>query len=69
MQLLAGSLQEVRFEWPADQGSRDDKSDEEQDRLMVEIGRGEMKVNDICYINGEHVCVCVCDLIEILTVL
>ncbi|KAK8396094.1 hypothetical protein O3P69_005298 [Scylla paramamosain] len=51
MKLLAGSLQEVRFEWPVEEGNRTDRSEEDQDRLMVEIARGEMKVNDVCYIN------------------
>ena len=57
---MAGTLQEVRFEWPTEGGERSDKSKEEQDRLMMETDRSTMKVNDVCYINGESVCMCVC---------
>ncbi|KAG0721900.1 Cysteine dioxygenase type 1 [Chionoecetes opilio] len=51
MKQLAGSLHEVRFEWPADGGDMSARTEEEQSRLMVETDRSTMKVNDVCYIN------------------
>lgn len=44
MKMLAGSLQEVRFEWPKGEEA-------ETEEGMVEIDRNVLKPNGVCYIN------------------
>lgn len=44
MKMLAGSLQEVRFEWPKGEET-------ETEEGMVEIDRNILKPNGVCYIN------------------
>lgn len=45
--MLAGSLQEVRFEWPKGEET-------ETEEGMVEIDRNILKPNGVCYINGTY---------------
>ncbi|CAG9861933.1 unnamed protein product [Phyllotreta striolata] len=40
MKMLQGSLEEIRFAWPKEEGDR-----------LREIGRKELKLNDVAYIN------------------
>lgn len=44
MKMLAGSLQEVRFEWPKGEEA-------ETEEGMIEIDRNVLKPNGVCYIN------------------
>ncbi|XP_042871560.1 cysteine dioxygenase type 1-like [Penaeus japonicus] len=46
MKMLAGSLQEVRFEWP-----KEEEEAEQNEQGMVEIDRNILKTNGVCYIN------------------
>lgn len=45
MKILAGSLNEVRFEWPKED------QDVENESVMMEIDRNVLKENGFCYIN------------------
>lgn len=58
--MLQGTLSEVRFRWPdqGEQGAHEqdqDDCDHEEDapgRPLEEISRTDLRLNDVCYING-----------------
>ncbi|XP_050686474.1 cysteine dioxygenase-like [Eriocheir sinensis] len=51
MKLMQGSLTEVRFDWPEEQGERSEMTEEEQGKHMKQTGVNEMKLNGVYYIN------------------
>ena len=44
-QVLSGSLEEIRYDWPA--------QEQQNESSMNEIGRGALQTNGVCYINGK----------------
>ncbi|KAE8738480.1 hypothetical protein FOCC_FOCC016040 [Frankliniella occidentalis] len=59
MKMLQGTLSEVRFSWPdsqldsrPDQQLQEEEADEEG-RPLEEISRTDLRLNDVCYINGK----------------
>lgn len=47
MKILAGTLCEIRFEWP-----KDDQKTEGEISPMKEISRKVLHTDEVCYING-----------------
>lgn len=45
MKMLDGALTETRFHWPATQ--------EENEQPLRVMGKSQLQLNDVCYINGE----------------
>lgn len=43
MKMLQGELQEIRFDWPKDEGES-----------LKEISRAKLELNEVCYINGKN---------------
>lgn len=43
MKMLQGELEEIRFEWPKQEGEP-----------LQEIGRKRLELNSVCYINGKY---------------
>lgn len=57
-QMLQGTLSEVRFRWPdQDQDQEQHHGDQDEEgRPLEEISRTDLRLNDVCYINGQSTC-------------
>lgn len=50
MKMLDGELREVRFAWPKEGDMTDNVAGEQ----LEERSSASLKLNSVCYINGEH---------------